>query len=79
MAGRHRRDRRVRGRQLHELSRGAHVVYYGEFYPDKATVFARLATFDASARWGEALDGVITTITDHSHRQLDADEFAHQD
>jgi L-rhamnose mutarotase len=59
--------------------RGAHVVYYGEFYPDKATAFARLATFEASARWGEALEGLITTITDLEGNHIAAEEFHHQD
>jgi L-rhamnose mutarotase len=59
--------------------RGAHVVYCGAFYPDKTAVFERLGTFEASARWGTALDGVITTITDSEGRHIDADELFHQD
>jgi L-rhamnose mutarotase len=59
--------------------RGAHVVYYGEFYPDKTTVFDRLGSFEASARWGAALDGVITTITDTEGRHIEADELFHQE
>lgn len=42
--------------------RGAHVVYYGEFYPDMRAAFGRMGTFEVDARWGQALDGVITAI-----------------
>lgn len=42
--------------------RGPHVVYYGEFYPDMRSAFGRMATQEVDARWGQALDGVITAI-----------------
>jgi L-rhamnose mutarotase len=44
--------------------RGAHVVDYGEFYPDMATVLRNMATHEVNARWGAAFDGIITTVTD---------------
>ena len=44
--------------------RGAHVVYYGEFYPDMATVFAKMGATEVNARWGEAFEGIIIKITD---------------
>lgn len=59
--------------------RGAHVVYYGEFYPDMATVFAKVATFEVNDRWGAAFEGIITTITDASGRLITAGEVYHQD
>lgn len=59
--------------------RGAHVVYYGEFYPDMATVFGRMATYEVNARWGAALEGIITTITDSDGNPITADEVYHQD
>jgi L-rhamnose mutarotase len=59
--------------------RGAHVVYYGEFYPDMATVFGKMATYEVNARWGAAFEGIITTITDADGNLITADEVFHQD
>ena len=59
--------------------RGAHVVYYGEFYPDMASVFGKVATYEVNARWGAAFDGIITTITDADRNLITADEIFHQD
>jgi L-rhamnose mutarotase len=59
--------------------RGAHVVYYGEFYPDMATVFARIGQTDVNRRWGEAFAGIITTITDADGALITADEVYHND
>ncbi len=59
--------------------RGAHVVYYGEFYPDMATVFARMAEHEVNARWGKAFEGIILTITDANGKLITADEVFHQD
>jgi L-rhamnose mutarotase len=59
--------------------RGAHVVYYGEYYPDMDTVFARMASHEVNARWGDAFQGIITTITDKAGRLITADEVYHQD
>jgi L-rhamnose mutarotase len=59
--------------------RGAHVVYYGEYYPDMATVFGRIGPTDVNARWGEAFEGIITTITDEQGNLITADEVFHQD
>ncbi len=59
--------------------RGAHVVYYGEYYPDVATVFARMAEHEVNARWGKAFEGIITTITDPDGKLFTADEVFHQD
>jgi L-rhamnose mutarotase len=59
--------------------RGAHVVYYGEYYPDMATVLARIGVTDVSARWGKAFEGVITTITDPGGSLYTAREIHHND
>jgi L-rhamnose mutarotase len=59
--------------------RGAHVVYYGEFYPDMATVFGKIGRMDVNARWGAAFEGIITTITDGNGQLITADEVFHQD
>ena len=59
--------------------RGAHVVYYGEFYPDLPTVFGRMASHEVNARWGTAFEGIITTITDPDGNLFIADEVYHQD
>lgn len=59
--------------------RGAHVVYYGEYYPDMATVFARMGEHEVNARWGKAFEGIITTITDRDGKLITADEVFHQD
>ena len=55
---------------------GAHVVYYGEFYPDMATVFGKMATYDVNARWGAAFEGIITTITDTDGTLITASRFS---
>ena len=59
--------------------RGNHVVYYGEFHPDMATTFARIGTTDVNRRWGEAFQGIITTITDVDGNLISAREVYHQD
>jgi L-rhamnose mutarotase len=59
--------------------RGAHVVYYGEYYPDMDTVFGRMADTDVNTRWGQAFEGIITTITDAGGNLITADEIFHQD
>jgi len=59
--------------------RGAHVVYYGEFHPDMATVFARMAEHKVNARWSKAFEGIILTITDANGKLITADEVFHQD
>jgi L-rhamnose mutarotase len=59
--------------------RGAHVVYYGEFYPDMDTVFGKMATYEVNQRWGDAFEGIITTITDRDGKLIAADEVYHQD
>jgi L-rhamnose mutarotase len=59
--------------------RGAHVVYYGEYYPDMGTVFGRMSATDVNRRWGEAFEGIITTITDANGKLITADEIFHQD
>lgn len=59
--------------------RGAHVVYYGEYHPDMATVIARINATDVAARWGNALDGVITTFTDTDGNLFTAREIHHND
>ncbi len=59
--------------------RGAHVVYCGRYHPDFATVIDRINQTDVAARWGAALDGVITTFTDEDGRNFSAAEVYHQD
>ncbi len=59
--------------------RGAHVVYYGEFYPDMATVFGKMGATEVNERWGEAFEGIIVKITDESGNLITADEIYHQD
>jgi L-rhamnose mutarotase len=59
--------------------RGAHVVYYGEFYPDMATCFAKMGATEVNARWGAAFEGIITTISDADGNLLVADEIYHND
>ena len=66
-------------RRYQGFRRGAHVVYYGEFYPDMATVFGRMSETEVNARWGTAFEGIITTITDADGDLLVADEVYHQD
>lgn len=57
--------------------RGPHVVYYGEYYPDMRAVFERMATHEVDARWGAALEGVITTIRGSDGWLITADELVH--
>ena len=59
--------------------RGAHVVYYGEYYPDMATVFGRIGATDVNTRWGTSFEGIITTITAENGSLITADEVFHQD
>ncbi len=59
--------------------RGAHVVYYGEFHPDMATVFGKIGTMEVNARWGAAFEGIIATITDRDGKLIIAHEVFHQD
>ena len=59
--------------------RGPHVVHVGRYYPDLATVIERIKATDVAARWGAALDGVITTCTDGDGRHITAGEIYHQD
>jgi L-rhamnose mutarotase len=59
--------------------RSAHVVYYGEYYPDMDTVFGRIGQTEVNTRWGKAFEGIITTITDADGRLITADEVFHQD
>ena len=59
--------------------RGASVVYYGEYYPDMATVFGRMAGFEVNDRWGKAFEGIIVTITMPDGSLITANEIYHQD
>jgi L-rhamnose mutarotase len=59
--------------------RGPHVVYYGEYYPDMATVFERIGKTEVNARWGASFEGIITTIVDSQGRLITAQEVFHQD
>lgn len=59
--------------------RGAHVVYYGEFYPDMETVFAHIGATDVDRRWDEALRGIIVRITEADGSHITAAEVYHSD
>ncbi len=59
--------------------RGNHVVYYGEYHPDLETVTARMGQTEVNTRWGEAFEGIITTITTADGTLITADEIYHQD
>ena len=59
--------------------RGAHVVYFGHYYPDFRTVIARINATEVAARWGQALDGVITTIAGADGHNFTANETYHLD
>lgn len=59
--------------------RGAQVVYYGEYHPDMATVFGRMARFEVNDRWGKAFEGIITKITNDDGSLITAQEVYHQD
>ena len=59
--------------------RGAHVVYYGRYYPDFQTVIERVGATEVAARWGEALGDAITTFIDADGRNFTADEIYHVD
>lgn len=59
--------------------RGAHVVHVGDYYPDFGTVIDDINATDVAARWGAALDGVITTFVDEHGRNYTADEIYHHD
>jgi L-rhamnose mutarotase len=59
--------------------RGAQVVYYGEFYPDVATVFGKMGQTEVNARWGAAFEGIITTINDADGNLITALEMFHRD
>lgn len=58
---------------------GASVVYYGEFYPDMATVVGKIAETEVNGRWGQAFEGIITTIVDEAGNLITAEEVYHQD
>lgn len=59
--------------------RGNHVVYYGEYYPDIETVTGRMGQNEVNTRWGQAFEGVITTITTADGKLITAPEVYHQD
>jgi L-rhamnose mutarotase len=59
--------------------RGPQVVYVGDYYPDMQTVIDRIDSTEVAARWGAALEGVITTFTDDAAGRFTAREIYHQD
>ena len=59
--------------------RGANVVYYGEYHPDMATVFEKMARFEVNDRWGKAFEGIITRIVNDDGSLITAQEIYHQD
>ena len=59
--------------------RGAHVVYYGRYYPDFETVIERINATDVATRWGQALADAITILVDDEGRNLTAREIYHVD
>jgi L-rhamnose mutarotase len=66
-------------RNYHGFRRGANVVYYGEYYPDIDTVVAKMGATEVNARWGEAFQGIITTILGPDGKLIEAQEVYHQD
>lgn len=59
--------------------RGAHVVYYGEFYPDMARVVAAIGATEVNRRWNVSFEGIITTITDATGTLVTGREVFHLD
>jgi len=59
--------------------RGSHVVYYGEFYPDMASVVAAIGATDVNRRWNVSFEGIITTITDSTGNLVTGREVFHVD
>jgi L-rhamnose mutarotase len=59
--------------------RGPHVVYVGRYYPDFDTVIERINATAVAARWGAALEGIITTFVGADGRNHTATEVYHQD
>ena len=66
-------------RNYHGFRRGAHVVYYGEYYPDFDTVIGKMGQTEVNGRWGAAFQGIITTILGPDGKLIRADEVYHQD
>jgi L-rhamnose mutarotase len=73
------RTREAGFRNYSGFRRGAHVAYYGEYYPDMDAVFGRIGQTEVNARWGQAFEGIITTITDGAGNLITAGEVFHQD
>jgi L-rhamnose mutarotase len=59
--------------------RGAHVVYFGRYYPDFGTVIDKINATEVAARWGRTLGDAITTFTDEAGLNFTATEIFHQD
>ena len=59
--------------------RGSHVVYYGEFYPDMASVVGAIGATDVNRRWNLSFEGIITTITDSTGNLVTGREVFHVD
>jgi len=59
--------------------RGSHVVYYGEFYPDMASVVGAIGATDVNRRWNVSFEGIITTITDATGNLVTGREIFHLD
>ena len=59
--------------------RGSHVVYYGEFYPDMASVVGAIGATDVNRRWNVSFEGIITTITDATGNLVTGREVFHVD
>jgi L-rhamnose mutarotase len=66
-------------RNYHGFRRGAHVIYYGEYYPDFDTVIAKMGQTEVSRRWGQAFQGIISTIIGPDGKLIRATEIYHQD
>jgi len=59
--------------------RGSHVLYYGEFYPDMASVVGAIGATDVNRRWNVSFEGIITTITDATGNLVTGREVFHVD
>jgi hypothetical protein len=79
VVGDDRGHRRGRLSRLHRLPARRPRGLRGRYFPDFQTVIDKINATDVAARWGQAFEGVITTITDAEGRNFKASELYHQD
>jgi L-rhamnose mutarotase len=66
-------------RNYQGFRRGGHVIYYGEFYPDRRSCDLRLSATDAYQVWAKSLDGILGPTADGSPMDVEIREIFHQD